>query len=131
VIMGVALVSKVAVAAVLIPLFDHKFGNPALGAAVGLSLVEFSMTAAGLAFAPRVLQRRLVEPMARRVGFCALVGLATLVLLSPVSLLVASLAAAVVYAVCATLTGLTRHYLAVVLAQAGPLLTRRVATNEV
>ncbi|MFN0093452.1 MAG: flippase [Dehalococcoidia bacterium] len=71
-VMAAALVVKVAINAALIPLFDHLFGNPALGAAAGLILVEAAMAAVAFRLLPvRVFTR----PALLAVGKIVLAGL--------------------------------------------------------
>ncbi|MGE5594442.1 MAG: flippase [Hyphomicrobiales bacterium] len=78
IVMLVGLAAKVALDLALIPLAGHLWGNPALGAALGLVLVETAMMLTGLAYLPRGVFDR---PEARLYGRLLASGLVTVLVM--------------------------------------------------
>ena len=67
-----AFLAKTILGLALIPLFDSLYGNPALGAAVGLVLTELGMTGAMLGFLPRSTFNAEARDFYAKIGVTAL-----------------------------------------------------------
>ncbi|MGE5595892.1 MAG: hypothetical protein ACM3S1_07645, partial [Hyphomicrobiales bacterium] len=94
-----ALAAKVALNLCLIPLFEQRFDNAALGAAVGLTIVELGMTVAGAVASPAGLRARLVDHRGRRVIASGVLAMAAFLLVLPISAIAGAAAALAIYGV--------------------------------
>lgn len=105
-IMIVAFIAKVLLDLAAIPLFDHWFDNPALGAAVVLVAIESVMMLAALWLMPRGVLDRDMGAFAAKLVLAGAVAIAAMVAWAPLGALAAGFVGAVCYALFAVLIGL-------------------------
>lgn len=100
-----AFVAKVALGFLLIPFADARWGNPALGAAAGLVLIEIGMTVGMLRALPRGLLNADARSFFTRLGTAAIGAAVVTAFVYTVSPFAAGAAGVAVYLMLATLFG--------------------------
>jgi O-antigen/teichoic acid export membrane protein len=103
-----AFVAKVLLGFLLIPLFDARWGNPALGAAVGLVLVEFGMTVGMIRAVPATLFDGASRKFFARLGAASCGAVAVVVIVYQGSPLMAGAAGLGSYALLSVAFGAVR-----------------------
>ncbi|MFN8507778.1 MAG: flippase [Dehalococcoidia bacterium] len=97
VVVLVALVAKVAVGLVLIPLFDHAFASAALGAAASLLAVEGGMMLVAFYYMPRGIMDRAAFALYARLSAGALFATAAMLLTRPLGFFLTGIAGTLGY----------------------------------